>query len=566
MTISRRTFLNMLAASGAAMAVPASVLARSQWTPRPEDLIPGDAFRHGVASGDPLKHRVILWTRVTPRSQHERIPVKCRIAKDPKMNDVISHYRAFASADTDFTVKIDAYGLKPDQTYYYQFYARGEASPIGRTRTLPHETDNIRLGVVSCANLPAGFFGAYGLLAQQYNLNAIVHLGDYTYEYANGTYGDGTDIGRIPEPNKETVTLSDYRTRLSQYRRDAQLQEAHRLHPWIMVWDDHEFANDAYKDGAENHQADEGDWEVRKAAALKAYFEWLPVRDTSGRRQANAVIFRRFRFGDLVQLDMLDTRLFGREQQTPQLIDGVTPQLLVTPDELFYYLSEINRADRQLLGEKQEQWLFRQMEKATEKNTQWHVLGQQVMMGQLSVASAGLPPGVRIPLNTDQWDGYAGARQRILSLLQTHNLDNTIILAGDFHSSWANDISFNPYDSAVYDPASGSGSIAVEFVGPAVSSPFFVDLDPAFVKGLEQFALINNPHTKYVDLENNGYMVVDIDRYRARAEYYHLHNVLNPDTGETLAAAVETATAQNHAVLVEGQVAALHSKNAVVTA
>lgn len=482
------------------------------------------------------------------------------------MNDVVSNYKTFAGAGADFTVKIDAHGLKPDQTYYYQFYALGEASPVGRTRTLPHETDNIRLGVASCSNLPAGFFGAYGLLAQHYNLNAIVHLGDYTYEYANETYGDGAAIGRIPEPNKETVTLSDYRTRLSQYRRDAHLQEAHRLHPWIMVWDDHEIANDAYEGGAENHQAGEGDWAIRKAAALRAWFEWLPVRDNTGLRQANAAVFRRFRFGDLAQLDMLDTRLFGREPQTPLLIDGVTSELLVTPEQLFLYLNEINRIDRQLLGQKQEQWLYRKMEEAADENIQWQVIGQQVMMGQLSVSAAGLPPGVRIPLNTDQWDGYAGARQRILDFLQTQNIDNTVILTGDFHSSWAHDVSFNPYDTALYDPISGNGSKAVEFVGPAVSSPFFVDPDPALVKGLEQFALFNNPHTKYVDLENNGYMVVDIDRYRARAEYYHLDNVLNPDTGETLAAAVETATGQNHAVLVEGQVASLQWREAAAKA
>lgn len=555
MKISRRTYLKLLAASSAASVITPSVFARGIWTPHPEDLLPGDAFRHGVASGDPLLDRVILWTRVTPNNANQRIPVKCLVARDPRMQHVIGKFMAFSSAENDFTVKIDAHGLKPDTTYYYQFYAKGEASPVGRTRTLPRDTDRIRLGVASCSNYPAGFFGAYSLLAQQNDLNAIVHLGDYTYEYGNETYGDGTAINRIPEPNRETVTLADYRTRLSQYRRDPQLQEAHKLHPWIVVWDDHEVTNDAYIDGAENHQPDEGDWEVRKAAALKAYFEWLPVRDNRGWRETNQRIFRRFHFGDLAQLDMLDTRLFGREQQVPQLIDGVTSQLLVTPEELLFYLNEINRADRQLLGETQEAWLYSQIEQAVVRNTQWQIIGQQVMVGQLSIEAPGLPPGVRIPLNTDQWDGYAGARQRFLSFLQSQNIQNTVILTGDFHSSWAHDLSFNPYDSSLYNPATGAGSRAVEFVGPAISSPFFVDPDPALIKGLEQFALINNPHTSYVDLEKNGYMVIDIDRYRARAEYYHLDNVLNPDTGETLAAAVETASGQNHAVLVEGAVA-----------
>jgi len=560
MALSRRNFLAMLAATPAMGLSAQNVFAHPHWTPRPEDLIPGDAFRHGVASGDPLQHRIILWTRVTPRSNRQHIPVKCVIARDPQMNHVVGQYRAQATERSDFTVKIDAFGLKPDHTYFYQFYALGEASPIGRTRTLPRETDNVRLGVASCSNLPAGFFGAYALLAQQPNLNAILHLGDYIYEYGNGTYGDGTAIDRIPEPNRETVELDDYRTRYAQYRRDSQLQEAHRLHPWIIVWDDHEFANDARHDGAENHQPSEGDWAIRKAAAMRAWFEWLPVRNPFGRRETAGRIFRRFRFADLVQLDMLDTRIFGREQQVPALIDGVTSELLVSPQELMQYLGEINRAERQLLGPEQEVWLYRQIETATKRNTQWNLVGQQVMMGQLSVTAAGLPPGVRIPLNTDQWDGYAAARTRFLSLLQAQNIPNTVVLTGDFHSSWAHDLSIDPYTSETYDPASGTGSSAVEFVGPAVSSPFFVDPDPALVKGLEQFAVYNNPHTKYVDLENNGYMVVDIDRYRARAEYYHLNDVLNPDTGEIMAAAVETASGTHHAVLVEGQIASAQAR------
>jgi len=498
---------------------------------------------------------------VTPSTEQQVVSVRCQVASDPRMHHIVASYHTITSAERDFTIKIDAHNLVPDQTYYFQFYAQSEASPIGRTRTLPHETDQIRLGVVSCANLPAGFFAAYGLLAQQDNLNAIIHLGDYTYEYANGIYGDGSAIDRIPDPNKETVTLSDYRTRLSQYHLDTQLQEAHRLHPWIMVWDDHEFADDAYKNGALNHQANEGDWEVRKANAMKAYFEWTPVRDNFGLRQASAAIFRRFRFGDLVQLDMLDTRIFGREQQTPQLIDGITSQLLVAPEELFFYLNEINRVDRQLLGQKQEQWLVQQMEAASESKAQWQILGQQVMMGQLSVAEPSLPPGLRIPLNTDQWDGYAAARQRILKYIESNDIPNTVILSGDFHSSWANDICYNPYDNSLYDPTSGSGSIAVEFVTPAVTSPFIVSADPVFIKNLEQFALYNNPHTKYVDLEKNGYMIVDIDRYRARAEYYHLDNALDPYSSESLAAKVETASGQNHAVLTEGQVSSVKKRD-----
>lgn len=554
MTFSRRTFLYTLAGGTTLALFGKEALAGLRWTPRPEDLLPGPVFRHGVASGDPLQHRVMLWTRVTPRSAEQVVPVRVVVAKDMRLRQVVRRMTGLASLHTDFTVKLDAFGLEPGETYYYQFHALGEASPVGRTRTLPRETDRVRLGVASCSNLPAGFFGAYALLAQKDDLNAIVHLGDYLYEYANGTYGDGVAIGRIPEPNAETLTLNDYRTRFAQYRRDRHLQEAHRLHPWIVVWDDHEIANDAFMDGAENHQPDEGDWQLRRAAALRAYFEWLPVRDASGTREREGRIFRRFRFGDLAQLDVLDTRLYGRERQAPLLIDAVTQQLLVTPEELFYYLNEINRSDRQLLGATQEAWLRRGLERALQRPAQWNVLGQQVMMGQLSLAPQGLPPGVRIPLNPDQWDGYSAARARLLDILAAANVRNTVVLTGDFHSSWAHDIAPDPYAGG-YDPVTGAGSRAVEFVAPAISSPFFTDPNPALVKGLEQFALANNPHTRYVDLERNGYLLVDIDPWRTRAEWYHIDDVLNPDTAETLAAAVEVADGSNHAVLVEGAVA-----------
>lgn len=554
MDFSRRKFLELLAGTAALGATPLPLLARESWTPHPEDLLPGPAFRHGVASGDPLKTRVILWTRVTPDSKRQAIPVRCVVATDRYLRHVVGRYHALATPYADYTVKLDAAGLRPGKTYYYQFYANGEASAVGRTRTLPREAERVRLGLASCSNLPAGFFGAYALLAQQASLDAIVHVGDYIYEYGNGTFGDGTDIGRIPEPNAETVALGDYRTRYAQYRRDYQLQEAHRLHPWIVVWDDHEFANNAYRDGAENHQPDEGDWELRKAAAQRAWFEWLPVRDPHHLRARSGRIFRRFRFGELVQLDMLDTRVFGREQQVPALVDGITQQLLVDPEALFGYLKEISRTDRQLLGIEQERWLYRQLEEHEERDTGWQVLGQQVMMGQLSVAAAGLPPGTRIPINTDQWDGYTGARTRLLDFLQGQGLDNLVILTGDFHSSWANDIAASPYDARLYDPLTGTGSQAVEFVGPAISSPFFVNPDPAFVKGVEQFALATNPHTHYIDMEHNGYLVVDFDEYRARAEFYHIDDVLNPDSAQTLAAAVEVASGSRHAQLVEGAV------------
>lgn len=555
MNFSRREFLEFLAGSAALGLSAPQVLAGDHWHPHPEDLRPGPVFRHGVASGDPLRTRVILWTRITPDTHNALIPVSCVVATDPYLRQVVARLQGFATRYADYTVKLDAQGLRAGTTYYYQFYARGEKSPLGRTRTLAQATERVRLGLASCSNYVTGYFAAYALLAQQQDLDAIVHVGDYIYEYANGTYGDGTALGRIPQPDAETLALHDYRLRYAQYRGDYQLQEAHRLHPWILVWDDHESANNAYRDGAENHQANEGDWEKRKAAALRAWFEWLPVRDPQRLRSRSGRIFRRFRFGDLVQLDMLDTRLFGRDEPVPLLIDGVSQALLVDPEQLLSYLREIERPDRQLLGGAQERWLYRQLEQAQQHAMHWQVLGQQVMLGQLSLAVPGLPGGLRIPLNPDQWDGYAAARRRLLNFVAQQNIANLIVLTGDFHSSWAQDIALDPYDPNQYNPLTGQGSRAVEFVAPAISSPFFINPDPALVKGVERFALANNPHTRYVDMEHNGYLVIDFDRYRARAEFYHLHDVTNPDTSETLAAAVEVATGSASARLVEGRVA-----------
>jgi alkaline phosphatase D len=470
------------------------------------------------------------------------------------MTGAVAQYRARALQSLDYTVKVDAAGLRPDTTYYYQFIAQGEASPIGRTRTLPYETDHVRLGLASCSNYPFGFFTAYGYMAEfgqvpgKEDLNAIVHVGDYIYEYANGVYGDGEEIGRIPSPNRETIELSDYRWRYGQYRSDPNLQEAHRLHPWIVAWDDHESTNDAYKDGAENHDPSEGDWELRKLASRRAWLEWLPVRDPNNLRLRSGRIFRRFRFGNLAQLDMLDTRIFGREQQVPLLFDFVEQQLLVDPNELFTkFLPELERPDRQLLGARQERWLFEQIAAAEKRHTKWQVLGQQIMMGQLSVAVEPLG-GVRLPLNTDQWDGYPAARARLLDTLSAQNVDNTLVLTGDFHSSWCNEISLDPYDGTLYDPVTSVGSQAVEFVCPGITSPFFTDPDPVAQQNLEQTVLFLNPHTKYVDIEKNGYVIVDIDNYRARAEWWHLNDRRVENSGESLAAVFEVEDGTNRAL------------------
>jgi alkaline phosphatase D len=510
MNISRRTFSGVLGAAGLTAMWPTAAPAQSDAS---------DAwFRHGVASGDPLTDRVILWTRVTPPQAWNIIPVVVTVAEDPAMTRVVARRLTYAEAGRDYTVKFDLTGLEAGKTYYYRFQSFAQFSPVGRTRTLPTgAVDRLRFGVASCSNLPYGFFHAYRFLARRADLDFVLHLGDYIYEYGNGTYGDGTAIGRIPQPNKELVTLEDYRTRYAQYRRDPDLQEVHRQHPFIVVWDDHESANDSWKDGAQNHQPEEGDWNVRKEAAIRAWYEWLPVREPETNLDR---IYRSFPLGDLADLFMLDTRLLARDRQ----VEATSPA--------------IADPNRTLLGAEQERWLLGELTASKARGSRWRLLGQQVMMGQLI--------GPTGPFNPDQWDGYLASRNRLLGFLQQNAITNNVVLTGDLHSSWGNDITFNPFDPRLYNPATGQGSLAVEFVGPGITSPGIED--PQEAAGLTAQVRSTHPHVKYINLSRRGYVLVDIDRERAQGEWYYPSTITQPDAAEEFAAALQSRTGTNHLI------------------
>lgn len=524
MAISRRRFSQTLIGLG--LTLPHLSIAGAHQ--EREKKSPGP-FRHGVASGDPLADRVILWTRISlehehqheHRREHRKIPVKWLIATDPRLRKVVAAGVAHTGADRDYTVKVDAAGLEAGTTYYYCFKVLGRRSPIGRTKTLPvGHVDRLRVAFASCSNFPFGYFNVYGMIAERADLDVVLHLGDYIYEYANGTYGDGTDLGRIPEPNKEIVSLDDYRTRYAQYRTDLDLQEAHRQHPFICVWDDHESANNSWAGGAENHNPElgEGDWTSRKMAAVKAYYEWMPIRQVDPSDPTRS--YRSFQYGDLMDLIMLDTRLYGRDEQVKSSAD----------------LAAIDDPNRHLLGETQMQWFLDQLSNSSYGGTRWRMVGQQVMFGQLEIGGA--------VFNVDQWDGYRAARSRVLNHLKEHAIDNTVILTGDIHTSWAMDITANPYDPALYDRSSGEGSVAVEFVTPAVSSPGITD--PVEAAQTALYLQATNPHMKFVELFQRGYVLMDITHERTQAEWYHAQSIVEPNNlAQTLAAAMQTLAGSN---------------------
>lgn len=508
--ISRRGFITTSGAALGALPLIRSIDSFVQVT--------NPVFRHGVASGDPLSDRVMLWTRITPRSGNGPQTVSWVIARDPKLAQVVSHGETQTGAARDFTVKVDVTGLQPGTAYYYRFEGGGERSAIGRTRTLPVSgVSHLRLGVVSCSNLPAGYFNAYACLANRSDLDAVLHLGDYLYEYPNKKYGDGTRTGRIPVPDKEMIALQDYRERHAQYKADPDSQAVHRQHPFIVVWDDHEFANNTWMGGAENHDPSEGDWWARRKAAEQAYFEWMPIREDAQTRQER--IYRTFRFGNLATLFMLDTRLIGREQEAAR-DDAKTIEL----------------PERQLLGSTQEAWLAEQLVASVRGQTQWSVLGQQVMFAPQTL------PGARAS-NTDSWDGYRAARSRVFDMVERAKVENLAVLTGDVHSSWAYDLPRKQFEN--YDRATGKGSIGVEFAGTSVTSPSNVGVGPDGEKQLADL-MAGRPHLHYVDGRYRGYFIVDMTRERLQADYFSMATTEERSTKERFVKGLITESGRNH--------------------
>lgn len=496
---------------------------------------PAPLFQHGVASGDPLADRVILWTRVTPRSLREAMPVRWEVALDPAFEQVVRRGLFRTDAERDFTVKVDAIGLRAGTTYYYRFIAAGSSSPIGRTRTLPRgATGRLRIAFASCANLAAGYFNAYARIAERADLDLVVHLGDYLYEYGPDEYGSL----RVPEPPHEMVSLADYRQRHAQYKRDADLQALHRQHPVVCIWDDHEVANDSWQNGAENHtEGAEGVWSERVAGALQAYDEWMPVRRPDPAQPRHQQ--RAFRIGDLVDLVMLEERLGARSKQLAATI----PTPFGTG---FVQSGEFANPARTLLGSDEEAWLADRLRRS---GARWKLIGQGVMFAPLKIQGAPLAAGGGVFVNPDQWDGYQPARDRVFDVLQGVNgqpaVPDVVVLTGDIHSSWAADLNQDPNNPDLstggYDAATGQGSRAVEFVCTSISSPGLSDPSGSTAAYLKS----QNPHFKFIDFNRRGYSLLDITPERVVCEWWFVDTVAAPSRVQTFGTAFEVRRGTN---------------------
>ncbi|MFK4067957.1 alkaline phosphatase D family protein [Streptomyces sp. NPDC029674] len=509
---SRRTVVKA-AAAGAALAAPlASIPAHAAERP---------AFHHGVASGDPLPDGVLLWTRVTPAP--DAVPgsgkgpdteVSWEIAEDKGFTRVVAHGSTTARAASDHTVKADVRGLLPATTYYFRFSVGDVHSPVGRTRTTPaHDATapGIRFGVVSCANWEAGHFSAYRHLAARTELDAVLHLGDYIYEYKSGEYPSAEDVVRPHEPRHEIQTLADYRTRHGVHKTDPDAQAMHAAHPVIAIWDDHEFADNAWSGGAVNHTpGGEGGWAERVAAAKQAYFEWMPVRPST-----EGTVYRRVRFGRLADLHLLDLRSFRSEQAG-------------------FGSGEVDDPDRTLTGRAQLDWLKSGL---ASSDAAWKLVGTSVMISPVAFGS--LPAHLLEPLaellglpkeglaiNADQWDGYTDDRKELISHLRDRKIRNTVFLTGDIHMAWANDV---PVRAATYPL---SPSAATEFVVTSVSSDNIDDMlnvAPHTVSLVAAGALkAANRHVKWLDMDSHGYGVLDVTAERSQMDYYVVSDRTDP--------------------------------------
>lgn len=531
---------------------------------------PRPYFRHGVASGDPEPHGVLIWTRVTPTEASEpgsgkgpKADVGWEVATDKRFRSIIRKGSFATGPSRDHTVKVDVGGLKPATWYHYRFRYDGVTSRVGRTRTAPaHDArpDHLRFGVVSCANLQAGFFSAYRGLAKRDDLHAVVHLGDYLYEYGPGQYGNGmgnADI-RKHEPRHEMVSLADYRQRHAQYKRDEDLQDLHAKYPWIVTWDDHEVTNDAYRNGAENHTpgtstgtGDEGNYRVRRARAHRAYDEWMPARLNGTAKLGDGDrLYRRLRFGTLAELSMLDLRTH-RDKQV----------VTAAPTPVPAAEAEISDPDRTITGSQQMKWLKDSLDP---NRAQWKIIGNPVMIAPVNFGAVpdelltpindvtGLLPEDGFPYNVDQWDGYTADRHEVFAHIRNHQVADALFITGDIHSGWAAEL---PYDASTYPIGDSAG---VEFVCSSVTSNNLKDLigAPPRTASLAVEAIIttNNRHIKYLNFDDHGFSVLDLTSKRAQMDWFVIGDRADKNTSIRWEASYATKSGTGRIESVDGPV------------
>jgi phosphodiesterase/alkaline phosphatase D-like protein len=535
MHISRRTALLTGLAGGTAACATKPELGAF----RAEEATGEATFSCGVASGDPGPDSVVLWTRIGG-VERGSVPVRVEIAEDASFSRVIWTEATETDASRDYTVKVVADGLEPGKRYAYRFTVFDRISPAGMTRTLPEEAESARFAVASCSNYPFGYFNAYDHIARQEDIDAVLHLGDYIYEYGRDAYGGekGAKLGRNHEPAHEIISLGDYRRRHRQYKADPSARRMHAAHPLIAIWDDHETTNDSWRDGAENHDpSTEGPWEARKRAALQAYYEYMPVRDPQpgGAREA---LFRSFSWGKLLTLTAIESRLSAR---TKQLQYSEIVPTLTSFEAIEQFRQEVlGDPSRELLGNGQRQFLEESLTASVDSGATWRLVANQVLFARVTAPDLGEYvteddiaviepqwPEIRdflafsalgLPLNTDSWDGYPAARERFYDAAERSGAKDLIVLTGDTHQFWANDLKRDD-----------GRHMGVELGTTGVTSP-----GPAAYLGERAFdySLLlrrDNPEVRYTDASSNGYLLLTLNGDEGHVDFIAMSTIDTPD-------------------------------------
>jgi alkaline phosphatase D len=474
--------------------IQSCLIGQSYYCPEINQIISSNpsAFPFGVASGDPQANSVIIWTAINPFKIGSSNLVEWEIAKDEKFISIIQKKNLEIQNSSGYTVKINVGELESGTRYYYRFKYNNQYSPTGITKTLDLNPGKIKLAVVSCSNFEWGYFNAYKSISEIEDLDMVIHLGDYIYEYEQGKYASKKLKDRKHLPNKEIVTLEDYRSRYAQYRLDPDLQELHRRLPFVSIWDDHEIANDTYADGAQNHQENEGTWENRKLNSQQAYFEWLPIQDQSERK-----IRRKFSFGPLADLYMLDGRLEGRSKQVNSKDDPL----------LF-------DSSRTMLGKNQRDWLI---EEVSNSKARWKIIGNQVIFSNYDY-----PQKLTLySKSMDMWEGYPYERNLILNTWVRNDVRDLIILTGDVHAAFSMDLRQNI--------ANSNTSIGREWVTTSITSASLNEYVPTWkTRIIENWFTQKglNPHLDYLNFRDHGFLLVTLNQDKAIAEWHFEKNIL----------------------------------------
>ncbi|WP_332820319.1 alkaline phosphatase D family protein [Sphingopyxis sp.] len=511
--MDRRLLIKLGTAGLAALSLPGAVRAAM-----------AQGFTHGVASGEPGANSVLLWTRYAAANDSA---LTAELSETPDFARIVGGGSVTAEGERDHTAKLVVDGLEPGRWYFYRFVAPdGTKSVTGRTRTLPAgPTGNFTLALFSCSNLPFGWFNAYAHAAARQDIDLAVHVGDYLYEYPAGDYPSIKQMvpGRDIQPAHEIVALADYRLRYAAYRSDPDLARLHQLYPMIAQWDDHEFTNDTWKGGAENHNEGEGSWADRAAAAERAYREWMPVADTR---------WRHYQVGDLATIFLPETRVTGRDKQFE--IDEIVAGAGDAAAKLKQFAETAYRDPaRQMMGAEQENWLFAGLAASAKAGTRWQVCAQQVIMGSLFTPpetkdwfGANMADNVRrrvetsmlaaragLPFNLDAWDGYPAARSRLLAAAQRADAD-LVTLTGDTHNAWA------------FDLAEGGRPAGIEIAGQSVTSPGYENYTRGISDARRVAALRgSSPELKWANTEDRGYVTVALTPERVTANWHNVETI-----------------------------------------